>query len=148
MILEVLIATMRGSEMQSILSVEAIANTGLVGDRYVIDLNRNGDDYRVTLIESEEIERYTLEYGKSFSASDMRRNLVTRGVRLNELVGQRFSVGNTVVLEGIEVCEPCSLLACRTDKSIVKDMLHRGGLRARICVGGTISVNDTIRSMS
>ncbi len=134
--------------MQSILSVEAIANTGLVGDRYVIDLNRNGDDYRVTLIESEEIERYTLEYGKSFSASDMRRNLVTRGVRLNELVGQRFSVGNTVVLEGIEVCEPCSLLACRTDKSIVKDMLHRGGLRARICVGGTISVNDTIRSMS
>lgn len=147
MILEVLIAATRCAALQSVPSVEAIADTGLIGDRYVVDQNRKGDDYQVTLIESEEIARYNLEYGKSFSASDMRRNLVTQGVRLTELVGKRFMVGNAVILEGIEICEPCSLLASRTDPAIVKGMLHRGGLRARIAIGGTISVNDTIRRM-
>jgi len=147
MIKEILIAPIRGADLQTIKTVEAIKDTGLAGDRYVVDKNRKGDDYQITLIESEEIDRYNVEYGKSFSALDMRRNLVTHGVRLAELVGKRFMVGSAVILEGIEICEPCSLLANRTDPSIVKGMLHRSGLRARIATGGTISVNDTIRRM-
>ena len=143
-VINILISAERGAEMIAMELISAIADLGLTGDRYSLAQNRKGVGYQVTLIESESIQRYNQDYGQSFSASDMRRNLVTCDVRLNELVGKRFIVGTAVVLEGIEFCEPCALLAKRTHPSIVKGLLHCGGLRARIIFGGAISVGDSI----
>jgi MOSC domain-containing protein YiiM len=74
-----------------------------------------------------------------------RRNLVTVGVRLNELCGVRFSIGEAE-LEGRELCEPCSLFAKRTHPEVVRFFVHRGGLRCRIVRGGHIRVGDAVVS--
>jgi MOSC domain-containing protein YiiM len=70
---------------------------------------------------------------------------VTQGIRLNDLVGKRFSVGGAV-LEGKRLCEPCSHLAKLTTQSIVSKMAHRAGLRAQIISGGAIAVGDSIEA--
>lgn len=143
-IIEILMSAERGGTMISFESVIAIAGSGLSGDRYAIAQNRNGDYYQVTLIEIENITQYNSNSLQAYTAADMRRNLVTQGVRLNEFVGKRFLIGDEVMLDGLELCEPCSLLANRTHSSIVKGLLHRGGLRARIVSCGEISVGDSI----
>jgi MOSC domain-containing protein YiiM len=75
--------------------------------------------------------------------SETRRNILTRGVRLNDLVGREFSVGE-VRLRGIRLCEPCSHLAGLTGRNVIPAFTHRGGLRAQILSGGTIRVGDGI----
>jgi len=72
-----------------------------------------------------------------------RRNITTRGVPLNHLVGRRFRVGD-VVLEGRRLCEPCEHLQSLTKPGVLKALVHRGGLRADIVVGGTIRLSDPI----
>ena len=143
MIAQIFIAPDRGHEMTSVEWVEAVADCGLVGDRYARAKYRKSADYQLTLIEIENIEQFTCDSGIPLSTDAPRRNLVTRGVRLNELVGKRFSAG-PAVLEGLELCEPCSLFAKRTDPSVVKYFLRKGGLRARIIEGGTIRVHDFV----
>ncbi|MGE3840510.1 MAG: MOSC domain-containing protein [Vicinamibacterales bacterium] len=123
---------------------------GIVGDRYYLgvgtfsEMNRGKPDCEVTLIESEEIVRFNDAQGTTKPASDFRRNIVTKDIRLNELVGKRFSVG-AVLLEGIRLCEPCAHLARLVSPSVVDAMAHRAGLRARIVAGGTIRPGDPIR---
>jgi len=72
-----------------------------------------------------------------------RRQVVVRGVRLNDLVGKRFSVGG-VECVGVELCEPCQHLESMTRPGIMRDLVHRGGLNADILVGGTISIGDAV----
>jgi MOSC domain-containing protein YiiM len=142
-IVEILVARDRGHAMTSVESVEALTDCGLVGDRYANPKYRKSPDYQLTLIEIENIEQFVRDTGLALSPDAPRRNLVTRGVRLNELVGKRFSAG-LAVLEGLELCEPCSLFATRTYPSVVKYFLRKGGLRARIIQGGTIRVHDFV----
>ena len=97
-----------------------------------------------SLVEIEIINRYNKDHGESFCAIDLRRNLVTQGINLNDLVGKQFTVGNEAVFERIELCEPCSLLANRTHPSIVKGLLYRCGLRAKIIKSGEIFVGDSV----
>ncbi len=103
----------------------------------------------VTFIEAETVEAFNTETGLGIEACDTRRNVLTRGVELNPLVGQRFSVG-TAVLEGIEPCDPCMSLGKRlaTDsvaaRAVVKALAKRGGLRARVVEGGVIAPGDEI----
>lgn len=144
MITEILIASQRGIDINQLNSVKAIAGSGLEGDRYTLPDNRKSDLYQVTLIEVENINRYNKKHGESFCAIDLRRNLVTQGINLNDLVGKQFTVVNEAVFEGIELCEPCSLLANRTHPSIVKGLLHRGGLRAKLIKSGEIFVGDSV----
>lgn len=101
MIIEILIASQRGTDINQLNSVKAIAGSGLEGDRYGLPDNRKGDDYQVTLIEVENINRYNKEHGESFYAIDLRRNLVTHGINLNDLDGKQFTVGNEAVFEGL-----------------------------------------------
>jgi MOSC domain-containing protein YiiM len=124
-------------------TVTAIANSGLAGDRYAISANRRGPDYQLTLIEIENIEAFARAVSRPFTPDTPRRNVVTRGVALNELCGKQFRVGD-VVLEGVELCEPCSLFAQRAGREVLKHFLHRGGLRTRIVEGGEIRVGDCI----
>jgi MOSC domain-containing protein YiiM len=129
--------------MQAVTSVEALADCGLLGDRYTEAANRKSPDYQVSLIELENIEEFVQVTGRPLSPEMPRRNIVTRGVRLNELCGQLFTVGGAT-FEGLELCRPCRLFAERTHREVVKFFLRKGGLRARIVSGGHISLGARI----
>lgn len=141
-----------GSELMSSLEeVEAIAGQGLAGDRYanLKGTFQDGEsvepDQEVTLIEEEALQGASREYSLEVAHRDSRRNLLTRGVALNHLVGQQFHVGE-VLLEGIRLCEPCAHLEKLTREGVQKSLVHRGGLRARIVQGGNLRLADLIRS--
>ena len=117
-------------------SVRAVAGKGLEGDRHFFaEGARPGG--ALTLIEAEVLEDVGLTGPQS------RRQVVTRGVRLNDLVGKRFSVGG-VECVGVELCEPCLHLQSLTRPGIIDDLVHRGGLNADILTTGTIAVGDEI----
>ncbi len=140
---QILTAPHHGDTMISLPQVEAVAGRGLVGDRkYCHDLIPDTDNH-VTLIESEKIEDFVTATGLDFSAGDARRNIVTQGIELNELLGQEFYVGS-VKVQTVELCEPCSYLAKRTHRAVLWGLANRGGLRCRILTGGIIRVGDTV----
>ena len=130
--------------MTELLRVEALTERGLRGDRYAERKNRRSPDYQITLIEMENIEEFNKKTGLLLAPDAPRRNLVTRGIRLNNLCGKRFLVGGAV-LEGLELCEPCGLLAKRTRPEVLKLLKGKGGLRARIVAGNTIEVGDEVK---
>jgi MOSC domain-containing protein YiiM len=117
-------------------SVRAIAGKGLEGDRYFF-ADGAGSGEALTLIEAEVLEDVGL------TGPQARRQVVVRGVQVNDLVGRRFRVGEVECL-GVELCEPCRHLQSLTRPGIIKDLVHRGGLRADILSGGTISVGDRL----
>src|SRR4249919_2815748 len=128
-VMHIFVASRRGAAMSALTSVEALRGVGLAGDRYSEAKNRRGPDYEVTLIESENIEAFAKATGRELMPDMPRRNIVTVGVRLNGLLGQRFSVGHAV-FEGLELCEPCSLFAKRTYSEVLDFFRGKGGLRA------------------
>ena len=97
----------------------------------------------VTLIELETIEALEREKSIAIPPGAARRNVVTRGVPLNHLVGREFQVG-AVRLRGTRLCEPCAYLEELTQQGVLAGLIHRGGLRAEIVTGGTIRVEDAI----
>ena len=128
-------------------SVEAVAGSGLKGDRY---FNGNGtfsaasDTGReLTLTEAEAIEAIKREQGISIGFNQHRRNITTRGIALNHLVGETFQIG-AVRCQGINLCEPCDHLERLTVEGINDALTHRGGLRANILEGGTIRAGDRV----
>jgi MOSC domain-containing protein YiiM len=129
--------------MAALQSVAAIAGTGLVGDRYAEARNRRGPKYQLTLIELENIEAFREATGLSLAVDGPRRNIVTTGVRLNELCGLRFRVG-AVLVEGLELCEPCTLFRKRTFPEALRFFVGKGGLRARVLEGGVLAVGDQV----
>lgn len=128
--------------------VRAEPGRGLEGDRYWA---RQGTfwkpkpDFELTLIEVESLEALRAETGVLLEPWEARRNLATRGVRLNDLVNRQFSVGE-VTLAGIRLCEPCGHLERLTGRTLRPFLEGRGGLRAAIVTGGTIRVGDPITS--
>ena len=139
----IFVAAECGSPMLSLEEVEAVTDIGLRGDRYAQAQNRKSADYQLTLIELENIEAFVQASGLPLAPHEPRRNLVTVGVRLNELCGEHFLVGS-VELEGLELCEPCGTFAKRTHPQVVRHFVHKGGLRCRIIRGGVIRVGDAI----
>ncbi len=127
--------------------VRAVAGKGLEEDRYFKQIgsysHNPGPDREVTLIEVEAIEAMKREYGVDIKPEDSRRNIATRGVPLNHLVGRDFRVGE-VTLRGIRLCEPCGHMAEMTHKEVLRGLVHRGGLRAQIIKSGMIRVGDTV----
>lgn len=126
--------------------VQALAGRGLEGDRYQAKagtFSKNPGKRDVTLIESEALESYARESGKKLSAAESRRNLLTRGVRLNDLVGREFQVG-AVRLLGLRLCEPCTHLARLTHPEVLPGLVHRGGLFAEILNDGELQAGDAI----
>jgi MOSC domain-containing protein YiiM len=142
-----------GSEpMTSLDQVKAVAGQGLEGDRYfskqgTFTDNPNTTGRQVTLIESEAIDALERDYGVTIDPTDARRNIVTRGVPLNHLIGQEFRVGD-VRMRGVRLDEPCNHMASLVSEEL-KDKIrlglkHRGGLRADILNDGAIRVGDPV----
>jgi MOSC domain-containing protein YiiM len=142
------IAATGAAPMNSVREVQALAGKGLEGDRYAAKLgtysNEPGSGRNVTLIEIEAIEALRRDYQIALEAGLTRRNIVTRGVYLNHLIGKEFSVGS-VVLRGTRLCDPCAHMEKLTVKGALRGLVHRGGLRAEIVNGGIIRVGDVIR---
>ncbi len=137
--------------MKSIGAVRAVAGRGLEGDRYFLKMgtysHKHGPDREVTLIELEAIEALERDYGVKLSPGDARRNIVTRGVALNHLVGKEFRVGEAI-FRGIRLCEPCHHLARLTgQEKVLPGLVHRGGLRAQVVRDGMIRVGDEITAL-
>jgi len=120
---------------QAVEAVEVTAE-GMLGDRYFGERN-------LTLIEAEALEGLFEEAGIELTAAESRRQVLTRGVRLNDLVGTRFRVGE-VECVGEEWCEPCSHLEGLTRPGVLRGLVHRGGLRADIVRDGRIAVGDEV----
>ena len=132
-------------------SVKAVAGRGLEGDRYFSGEGTfsgavEAPSYEVTLVESELVEAFNERAEVALEPHAFRRNLLTRGVSLNALVGKTFRVGNAT-LKGTRLCEPCNHLATLVRKDVL-EMVHQAGLRAGIVSGGTIRVGDAIQTDS
>jgi MOSC domain-containing protein YiiM/8-oxo-dGTP pyrophosphatase MutT (NUDIX family) len=142
------VAATAGQPVRPVEFVRATAGVGLEGDRYALGRGHYSPDLRVsrglTLIEAEVIEDLARDDGIELAPGETRRNLTTRGVRLNDLVGRRFSVGN-VLCEGTRLCEPCHYLTKLTGKPLLRALVHRGGLRADIIRGGRICRGDQLQ---
>jgi MOSC domain-containing protein YiiM len=125
----------------------AVAGKGLEGDRYFIGSGTyskpGATSAKVTLIEIEAIEALKRDYGIELAPGESRRNIATRGVALNHLVGREFKIG-AVVLRGTHLCEPCAHLQKLTRQGVMRGLVHRGGLNAEILTGGVIRVGDTV----
>ena len=120
-------------------TVEAIAGRGLAGDRYEQGRGTfsGGRGYELTLVEAEALDDVDLSWEQA------RRNVVTRGIALNALVGRRFTIGQVECI-GRRLAEPCSHLEKLARPGIIRPLVHRAGLRADILVSGTISVGDRV----
>ena len=123
-----------------------MANKGVVGDRHFDNYN---DPYcQLSLIEAENIDEYNLKFGLNIPYLDFRRNIITKGIKLNDLVGKKLSIGN-VEVEGIDLCRPCRHLTEMLDQeNILKEFLRKGGLRCQILSSSKIKVGDTIKVLS
>ena len=127
-------------------SINVLANKGIVGDRHFKQFN---DPYnQLTLIESENIDYYNIKHGLNIPYIDFRRNIITKGIKLNDLVGKKILVGK-VELEGIDLCRPCKHL-CEVlgQKNIIKEFLRRGGIRCQILTSSSIKINDKIKILN
>ncbi len=137
-----------GAPMTAVERARAVPGMGLEGDRYYKQTGtyspKPGPAREVTLIEIEAIEALKRDYKVELSPGDSRRNIVTRGVPLNHLVGREFRVGG-VILRGLRLCEPCSHLEGLTHPGVLRGLVHRGGLRAAVFSEGMIRVGDAVR---
>jgi len=138
----IFIAPDPGALPEPVDSVRALAGRGLEGNRYFFDADAP-PGRALTLIAAEAVEAMEHEHGISLEARATRRNVVTRGVDVNSLVGKRFRIGG-VECEGVELCEPCTHLESLTKPGILKGLVHRGGLNADILGDGEISVGDAV----
>ena len=127
--------------------VEVVAGAGIKGDRYFDRHDEPGQN--ITLIEAEEVESFISEYQRAPDLSISNRNIVTRGVRLNDLVGREFMIGS-IRLRGVELCEPCLGLGNALASpelpaaQVVKRLLHKSGLRADVLSGGFLACGAKI----
>ena len=133
-------------EMHLVPTARALAGRGLEGDRYARGAgtfsNPDGEGHDLTLIEAEALDGGAPAPGLAYERA--RRNVVTRGIDLDALVGHRFSVGEAECV-GRRLCEPCAHLERLTVPGVLRALVHRGGLRADVLRGGVLSVGAEIR---
>jgi hypothetical protein len=127
--------------------VTARAGRGLEGDRYFGGRGTFSDPHGVghdlTLIEAEALEALAAGGAAELAPEAARRNVVTRGIDLEALIGRRFRIGGAECI-GRRRCEPCSHLERLTTTGVLRGLVHRGGLRADVVADGEIRVGDTV----
>ena len=130
-------------KIEKVNNVEVVAGKGIKGDRNYHDNNEARK--QITLIESESIDYYNQKFNTNFSYLDLRRNLVTKDIRLNDLIGKKLSIGQ-IDIQVHDLCRPCNYLQEILGKdNIIKEFLRRGGLRCEILISGNIKVGDEIK---
>ncbi len=141
-------ATTHGEPQQSVERGKLVIAVGLEGDRYA-----NSGAGVVSLIEVEAVEAFNLATGLAIESGDVGRNIVTRGIRLNPLVGKQFKIGD-VLLEGMELCEPCATLGSRLESdtvnsaAVVKAFVASAGIRAIVRGTGGICPGSGVTALS
>ena len=139
----VFISARKGDHPHAVEWAAAVAGKGLEGNRY-FDTGR--PEQELTLIEAEQLEYAREEHGLEIDAAATGRNILTRGVDLNALVGKRFRVGEAEC-RGIELCEPCRTMQARTVPGALKALVHRAGLNAEILSGGDVRPGDAVQPL-
>ena len=136
------IAANNNQSIMEVHSIEVLANKGIVGDRHFNDFN---DPYnQLSLIESENIDDYNIKFGLNIPYINFRRNVITKGIKLNDLIEKKLKIGN-VELKAIELCRPCRHLTEMLDqKNIIKEFMRKGGLRCQILSSSKINIGDKI----
>ena len=138
-----------GAPMQAVEAARAVPGRGLEGDRY-FDARGSfshwpGPHRDVTLIAEEALAEMTRETSTTLAPEASRRNVLVRGVPLNDLIKQRFTVGD-VLIEGVRLCQPCKYLArISGEPGVLPGLIKRGGLRARFLNEGAIRIGDAVR---
>ena len=129
-------------EIIEVAEIDLVAGKGIVGDRHFKDFNDSFN--QLSIIESENIDEYNFKKKLNIPHLNFRRNIVTKGIRLNDLVQKRIKIG-TVKLEVIDLCRPCRHLSEKLERNdIVKEFLRKGGIRCQIINDGKISLGDQI----
>jgi hypothetical protein len=145
----IFVAEQPGEPMRAVPEVVGEAGHGLVGDRHYrasVARKRRLTMDDLSLVEAEVLDSLRADHGIDLAPIETRRNIVVRGVRLNDLIGQRFRLGG-MLCEGIEVCQPCAHMQKKVGKPVLKPLAHRGGLRARILEGGTVRLGDGVAAL-
>lgn len=141
-------AVRAGEPLRAADRIRVIAGIGIDGDRYANGLGHfsksPGTGRALTLVEAEVLDSLRASLGIDLQPGEIRRNVTTRGIELNALVGKRFRIGG-VLCEGTRLCEPCKYLEDLVGKPILNPLLHRGGLRADVLEGGEIRIGDEVR---
>jgi hypothetical protein len=138
-----LVAAAAEADLVRVGTAVVVAGRGLEGDRYAAGLgtfNGPGRGYQLTLVEAEALEAVSLSW------EDARRNVVTRGIGLNALVGRRFSIGSVECI-GRRLAEPCAHLEKLTRPGLLRPLVHRAGLRADVVTGGTVALGDVVAAI-
>ena len=137
------ISNKNNQKIKEVNSIDVLANQGILGDRHFQEYN---DPFnQLSMIEAENIDYYNSKYGLNIPYVDFRRNIVTKGIKLNNLVGKKLQIGK-VKLEGIDLCRPCKHLSeVLNQDNIIKEFLRGGGLRCQILSSSTIEVGDKIK---
>ena len=137
------IAKNNNQKIEEVLSINVLANKGIVGDRH---FNEYNDPYnQLSLIESENIDYYNKKYNLNISYVNFRRNIITKGIRLNSLIGKTMLIGKAKI-EVIDLCRPCRHLQEKLGlDNIIKEFLSRGGLRCRILKSSKVEIGDSIK---
>ena len=142
-VLKLGIADKSGNTITEVNSIEVMAGKGTAGDRHFSE--NKSDREQITLIESENIDEYNINFSTTIPYLDFRRNIVTEGIKLNNLLNKKITIGNIKLL-GKDLCRPCKHLQELIGyNNIVKEFPLKGGLRCEIVNSGTIYLNDEIK---
>jgi len=143
-VIEIAISENAGKITKNVDSVKSIAGKGLINDRHFKENNEKKS--QITLIEIENINYYNKVSGTSILPKDFRRNIITEGIKLNDLVEREFFIGK-VKVKAHDLCRPCKYLEkSLNQKNFVKELLRKGGLRCEILTNGEIFVGDEIKN--
>ena len=151
-IVAIFVASTKHAEQQAMDAVQLKAGKGIVGDRF-FGFRQKQPGRNLTLIEWEAIEKFNQTYHVNLPLHATRRNLITQGVSLNELVGLTFKVGD-VLCRGIELCEPCQVMARHfpptslSQIELIRAFVNKGGIRAAVLTDGVIRLNEAIAKIS
>ena len=142
-IIKIGITELSNKEIVAVNEIDLVAGKGVIGDRHFRDYN---DPYnQLSIIESESIDEYNKKYNLNIPYLDFRRNIVTRGIKLNELIDKKILI-REVRLDVIDLCRPCHHLSEKLNKdNIIKEFLRKGGIRCEILNDGKISISDQIK---
>ena len=138
------IAKNSNQEIQEVDKIEILSGKGIIGDRHFQGDNEAKN--QITLIESENIDYFNNKFNIQILYTDFRRNIITKGIKLNELINKQLMIGETKIM-GKKLCHPCKHLQEMLDhKEIIKEFIQKGGLRCEILVSGIIKVGDEIKT--